>query len=266
MLKAHPGIEQTLLKISQMNPDKYFLKQCLVFLLALIVFLLSMPLYADGASGGTFIDKVYHPYVQPHEREFEWRGTYKKDSENRNQDNAQRHKLAYAHSFNDRWMGEIYLVGEKNREQDFKLVSVELEALWQITEQGEYDYDWGMLFEAEHETEQHISEISSALLIEREWGKWVGTANLYLIYEWGSHIDNELETAMALQGRYRLSRQLEPAIEFYSSDTSEGIGPVLLGTIKLGGRKQIRWEAGVIAGLDNETADETYKFSIEFEF
>lgn len=245
---------------------KLVLKNSLKFLLVKLLALSFMPVYADGASGGTFIDKVYHPYVQPHEREIEWRGAYKKDSDNKNQDNAQRHKLAYGQSFNDRWYGELYLVGEKNRQQDFKMTSVELEVLWQLTEQGEYDYDWGMLFEAEHETEEHISEVSSALLIEREWGKWVGTANLYLIYEWGSNIDNELETAMALQGRYRLSRQLEPAIEFYSSDSSEGIGPVLLGTIKLGGRKQIRWEAGVIAGLDSQTADETYKFLIEFEF
>lgn len=242
------------------------LKIITVFLSVFIILFVNTPLYADAATGRTFIDKVYHPYVQPHEREIEWRTTYMKDTDNREIDNAQLHRIAYGQSLNDRWMGEVYLVGEKNRNKDFKLISVELEALWQITEQGEYDYDWGMLFELEHETEQHVSEVSSALLIEREWGKWVGTANLYLIYEWGSNIDNELETAMALQGKYRLSRQLEPAIEFYSSDTSEGIGPVLLGTIKLGGRKQIRWEAGVIAGLDNETADETYKINIEFEF
>ncbi|MCK5665291.1 MAG: hypothetical protein KAI17_17510, partial [Thiotrichaceae bacterium] len=181
-------------------------------------------------------------------------------------DNAQKHRLAYGQSFNEHWFGEIYLVGEKNREQEFKLTAVELEALWQITEQGEYEQDWGMLFEIEHERDSDVSEIASALLIEQQWGKWVGTANLYLIYEWGSKIDNELETAMALQGRYRYSRLIEPAIEFYSSDGSEGIGPVLLGNFKLNGRKQIRWEAGVIFGLDNETADQTYKFLLEFEF
>ena len=77
---------------------------------------------------------------------------------------------------------------------------------------------------------------------------------------------NEIESAMALQGRYRYSRAIEPAIEFYSSDSSEGIGPVLLGNIRLGGKKQLRWEAGVIFALDNETADETLKFLLELEF
>ncbi len=232
------------------------------FIICLWILLFSVEILADGS----FIDKVYHPYVQPHEREFEWRGSYEKDSDNRLQDNAQKHQFAYGQSINENWFAEFYLVGEKNREQDFKLTAVELEALWQITEQGEYEADWGMLFEIEHERDKHLSEISTALLIERQWHKWVGTANLYLIYEWGSHIDNELETAMALQGRYRYSRALEPAIEFYSSDGSEGIGPVLLGNFRLGGKKQIKWEAGIIIGLDNETPDEIYKLLIELEF
>lgn len=243
----------------------------IVNLSVIVMFIITGCLLSQHAfSDGSFIDKVYHPYVQPHEKEIEWRWNIQKDSGNepheRLMDNAQKHRLAYGQSFNDRWFGEFYLVGEKNREQEFRLTAIEIEVLWQITEQGEYDQDWGMLFEIEHERDEDVSEVSSALLIEQQWNKWVGTANLYLIYEWGSKIDNELETAMALQGRYRYSRFLEPAIEFYSSDDSEGIGPVLLGSFKLTGRKQIRWEAGVILGLDNETADQTYKFLLEFEF
>lgn len=225
-------------------------------------FLLSSTACADGS----FIDKVYHPYVQVNEKELEWRWLYEKDGDNDLQDNAQKHKLAYGQAINDNWFAEIYLVGTKNREQNFKLSAVELEALWQITEQGEYAADWGMLFEVEHEKEENVSEISMALLIESQWKKWVGTANLYLIYEWGSDIDNEFETAMAVQGRYRYSRALEPAIEFYSSDGSEGIGPVLLGNVKLSGRRKIHWEAGVIFALDNETADKTFKCLVELEF
>jgi hypothetical protein len=233
-----------------------------IFILLSVNFIIGSTALADGS----FIDKIYHPYVQPHEKEVEWRWTMQKDNDDQSQDNAQKHRLAYGQSINENWFAEIYLIGEKNRNQNFKLTATELELLWQITEQGEYDADWGMLFEVEHEQNTHISEVASALLIEKEWHKWVGTANLYLIYEWGNKIENELETAMALQGRYRYSRALEPAIEFYSSDSSEGIGPVLLGNFRLSGRKKIHWEAGIIFALDNETADETLKLLIEFEF
>lgn len=70
---------------------------------------------------------------------------------------------------------------------------------------------------------------------------------------------------MSLQTHYRYSRNLEPAIEYYSSEDSDGIGPVLMGNVKLDGRKKIYWETGVILGLDNETPDQTFKFSFEFE-
>ena len=218
--------------------------------------------YADGS----FIDKVYHPYVQPHEKELEWRWNYQKDSDRKNLDNAQIHRLGYGQSITEKLFAEIYLIGEESRDSSFRLSTIELEALYQITEQGEYSADWGMLFELEHGIEKNSSEISSALLIEKEWGKWVGTANLYLIYEWGSNINNELETAMALQGRYRLSRKIEPAIEVYSSDNTKGMGPVLMGEFKLSGRKKIHWESGVIFALDNDTADKTFKLLIEYEF
>ncbi len=232
-------------------------------ILGLLLFILFNSFcFADNS----FIDKVYHPYVQPHEREFEFRWGIEKDNENIRQDNTQQYRLAYGQSLSENWFTELYLVGSKKSSHNLTLSALEVESLWQITEQGEYYADLGMLLEFEYERDIHIKEVSSALLIEKEWGRWVGTANLYLIYEWGSQIDNELETAMAVQTRYRWSRSLEPAIEFYSSDTSEGLGPVLLGDIKLSGKKKIHWEAGVIWALDNKTPDKTLKLSLEFEF
>ena len=223
--------------------------------------LVSFNVFADGS----FIDKVYHPYVQPGEKEFEFRFNMQKDDDD-SKDEVYKYHFAYGQSINENWFAEVYLIAEKSKQDNFKIKAIALEALWQLTEQGEYDEDWGLLFEVEHEDDEHVSEVSSALIIEKEWYKWVGTANLYLIYEWGSGTDDELETAMALQTRYRYSRSLEPAIEFYSSEDSEGLGPVVLGNVKLDGRKKIYWEAGVIFGLDNDTADQTFKFLLEYEF
>ena len=231
----------------------------LLKLTTFLLIFLSTYVLADGS----FIDKIYHPYVQEGEREFEWRFNMQN---NESEDNAYKNRFAYGQSINENWFAEIYLISERNSAHDYKLTAIEIEALWQLTEQGEYDEDWGLLFEVEHEIDEHVSEISGALIIEKEWQKWIGTANLYLIYEWGSEIDNEFETAMALQTRYRYSRSIQPAIEFYISEDSKGIGPVLLGDIKLEGRKKIHWEAGVILALDNETADQTVKFLIEYEF
>ena len=123
-----------------------------------------------------------------------------------------------------------------------------------------------MLFELEKERSEDVLEFSAALLVETEWRRWTGTANLYGIYEFGDDIDNEFETALALQARYRYSREFEPAVELYTGQDTRGLGPVMMGSWSLGGARQLRWEGGVIFGLDSDTADQTFRVLLEYEF
>ncbi len=224
------------------------------FLLVLAV-ILPAAAYADGS----FIDKIYHPYVQAQEKEFEIRGRQQSDD-------LDTYRIGYGQSLNDRWFSEIYLIDNELPSDNHKFAAIELEFLWQITEQGEYAADWGMLFELDHSFNDEVDEVATTVLTERQWGKWVGTANLRLVYEWGENIRSEIDTGLALQARYRYSRAVEPAIELYAGENSTGIGPVLLGNIRLDGKKQFNWEAGVIAGLNDDTPDTTFKFLIELEF
>ena len=216
---------------------------------------------ADGST----IDKIYHPYVQPQERELEFRSIIENNRDSPSGDERV-YRLGYGQSFSDRWFGEVYLIGVKNDDQELRLEAYELEALWQITEQGEFFADWGMLFELEKERSEDIMEFSTALLVEKEWGRWIGTANIYGIYEFGDDIDSEFETALALQARYRHSRAFEPAVELYMGQDTRGLGPVMLGSWPLGGARQLRWEGGVIFGLDSDTPDQTFRVLLEYEF
>jgi len=90
--------------------------------------------------------------------------------------------------------------------------------------------------------------------------------NIGLLYVWGADIDNELETSLALQVRYRSSPRFEPALELYMGQDTKGLGPVIMGKERLGIMKALRWEPGVILGLDNETADYTLRAGLEYEF
>jgi hypothetical protein len=224
-------------------------------------------LCATGAAmaDSSAIDKIYHPYVQPQEREIELRTVIENNS-NSPAGDQRTLRLGYGQSFTDRWFGEIYLIGSANDDDSFQLSAFEIEALWQLTEQGEFFADWGMLFELEKEKDESIAEASAAVLVEKEWGRWAGTANLYGIYEFGSDVDNEFETALGLQARYRKSRHFEPAIELYKGEDTFGIGPVLLGSHPLGSGRQLRWEAGLIFGIDSDTADQVFRGLLEYEF
>jgi len=216
------------------------------------VLLFMQPLcFADS----TAIDKVYHPYVQPLERELEFRMI--------SADDEQQYRLGIGKSLSDRLFVEGYLIASNN---ETTLDAFELEAKYQLTEQGEYAADWGVLVELEKDRHDDNWELATALLMETEWGRWVNTANLKLIYEWGDTIDAELESALAVQMRYRYSPLFEPALELYSGQNTRALGPVIMGDIKFAAGKNLHWETGVIFGLDSKTPDQTWRLLSEFEF
>jgi hypothetical protein len=220
---------------------------------------------SDARADGSVIDKIYHPYVQPLEREIEFRAVAENNSQATVGD-RRLYRLGYGQSLSERWLGEIYLIGVKNNDRGLMLDAYELETLWQITEQGEYFADWGLLVEAEKLRTRDSSEISTALLVEKEWRRWTGTMNLYGIYEFGADIANEFDTELALQARYRHTRALEPAVELYAAENTLGLGPVFTGSRRLGGGRQLYWEGGLILGLDSSTPDQTFKVLLEYEF
>ena len=220
-----------------------------------LIFILLCPSVA--IADGSAIDKVYHPYVQMLEQEIELRMI--------DANGDQVYRLGVGQSLSDSLFVEAYIVA-KEENNHFKIEAYEIEAKWQLSEQGEYNVDWGVLLELEKEQHNDTWEASATLLMEKQWGRWVGTANISTIYEWGPEIDDELESAAALQLRYRYSRYLEPAIEFYKGQNSNGLGPVLMGDIRLASAKKVHWEVGAILGLNAETPANTWRFLLEYEF
>jgi len=221
--------------------------------------------FASALADKFLIDKIYHPYVQPLEKELEFRNIME-DNSRALLGNRSIYRLGYGQALNDQWFGELYVIGDANGERGFDIQSYEAEALWQITEQGEYAADWGLLLELSRSNSKDSFEASTALLIEREWGRWSGTANLYGIYEFGSDVRNKFSSALNLQARYRYSASFEPAIELYKGRTETGLGPAVLGSHKFGNGRNATWEAGLIFGVNNNTADRTLRLLFEYEF
>ncbi|MDY6982045.1 MAG: hypothetical protein SV422_03065 [Pseudomonadota bacterium] len=220
---------------------------------------------ANVHADGLVIDKIYHPYVDALERELEYRA-FVPDRQATQPTPAQLHMVSLGTAIGSRLFAEVYTIGEKARGGGFATTAWEAEFKWQLTEQGEYWADWGLLFEYENERRRDAEEFSVALLAEKEWNRWSGAANLHVINEWGGSVVNEIETALALQLRHRYAQAFEPGIEFYAGQDARGIGPVVQGTVRTGLRKSLHWEAGAIAGLGDDSPDMTWRFLFEFEF
>jgi hypothetical protein len=225
----------------------------------ILLFLIPGHAVADGV----VIEKIYDPYVQPLENELEYRLISQIDDQI---PDLQIHSLSYGRSLSDRWWIELYTIGQKGPGENLSIDTYELEAKWQLTEQGEYAFDWGMLFELEREIEENAWEASTNLLASRDIGRVTVTANIGLIYEWGQGIQNEFESVLHLQARYRYKEIFEPVIELHMGQGTTAIGPSITGLARVAEGKKLRWELGIFAGIDGRSPDQTIKANIEFEF
>ena len=213
---------------------------------------------------GFVIDKVYHPYVEPLEREIEYRTLWVDDRTSAN--GRWQHRVGFGAAFLDRFFAELYYIANDDSGKNASSDAYELELKWQLTEQGEYSADWGLLFELEKADNESKFEYATRLLAEKEFGRWVGTANLAAIYEWGHKIKNELESTVTSQLRYRYRPGFEPAVELYMGQSTKGLGPVALGDLRFSGRQKLHWELGLIFGMDSKTPDQTVRGMLEYEF
>ena len=212
---------------------------------------------------GVVIDRIYDPYVQPLESEFEWRLINERDNK---MDNVQKQFFGFGKSVSDRWAVELYAIGLKEGSGSLSLDNYELEAKYQLTEQGEYAFDWGMLFELEHQTDGNTWEFTSSLLAAMDLGRWTASANFGVLYEWGEQIGNEFETTLRGRMRYRFRQWLEPGAEIHIGQDTAAMGPAVSGLLRLSTGRKLRWELGYFAGFDEQSADNTIKANIEFEF
>lgn len=238
----------------------------LMFLSFVSLSLVSTISYADGST----IDKVYVPYVQPLEREVEYRALIEgNDSEadsSRIDHSRAKHKLGYGQSFAENWFAEFYVIGERSAGESFSVSEYELEAILQLTEQGEFALDWGVLFELERSAQDDVWEANVGLLGVKDFDKISVVGNAFVGREWGSDIESEFEVAGSLQVRYRLKPEFEPGIEWYSSQGTHAIGPVVLGRFSVVPRQKLFWQLGLIFGIASNTADKTLQLQIEYEF
>jgi len=220
--------------------------------------LLSIAAFADGV----VVDKVYHPYVLPNEREIEWR-MMSRETDNSTQLGQ---RLGIGQSITENLTVEAYLVGEKLADEDYDLQEYEIELRWMMSDQGQYWADWGMLFELEKAHQVDEWEITTGILFEKEFGKASLAINLFAIYEWGNNIENEFESEFRLQYRYRYIAALQPAIEVYIGEDFFGIGPAIMGIHRFDKQKQLKWEAGFVTEVVHSGKDHTLRLALEYEF
>ncbi|KPH65565.1 hypothetical protein [Pseudoalteromonas porphyrae] len=229
-----------------------------VILLGVLLNLVNTHAYADG----TVVDKVYHPYVLPFERELEWRIV----SHQTGSGNILAQRIGLGSAINDTMSLEGYIIGERDDNGDFGLAGYEVELRWQLVEQGRLWADWGALFELEKHHNSDVYEATTGFLWEKEFGKSSLTMNAFLVYEWGGDIKNEWESEYRAQYRYRYRSEFQPALELFVGEDFFGVGPGFIGLHRFNGQRQLKWEVGFITEISQSEKNHSFRLALEFEF
>lgn len=218
------------------------------------------PLASATAFAG--VDKVYDPYVEKGEVELEARGVHDLDS------GDYKTKVGIGYGVTSRWFVEGYLIG-KREHGHFEVEAAEIENKFQLTEQGQYWADFGALVELERELDHDVWEAKVGPLVQKQFGAFVATGNLLFEKKFGDdiddHADNGWETLGSAQLKYRLSENIEPGIEYYGDEEAHSAGPVLIGANPFG-MERVKWEAGLLFGLNDDSPDSTLRWQLEYEF
>lgn len=207
------------------------------------------------------VEKIYDPYVHQGELEVEARGVHQFDDANQHEV-----KLAVGYGINSFWFLEGYVIAGQETGESAGIKEVELENKFQLTEQGQYWIDVGVLTELEKKLDEDVWEFKAGPLFQKQLKNWVVTANLFLEKQFGSDTaEGDVKFLGSAQLKYRLSSSLEPALEYYADENTHAIGPVLLGKNRWG-KTPVKWELGVLKGLNNNTSDINFRWLLELEF
>lgn len=221
--------------------------------------------------------KIYSPSVVQGETEVELRAFYSGDNSPA-LDGEQAYRLAVGHAFTDYWASELYAVLGAGPGRSLGTEGVEWENRFQITPQGKYWMDSGLMTELSLSSRSgEPSEFALIPLLEKQFGRILATANPFLEWQFGTNAESG--TTFGYRGRieYLLHPAFSPAVEFHGEPGIFGkfgatagqrhqVGPAFYGVTRFGGRRALLYSAAVLFGLTRGSPDTTLATRLEYEF
>lgn len=223
--------------------------------------------------------EVRSPIVEEGEWEWEQNGDVTFD---RDPDKGGEFSLTneLGHSVTSWWEPELELETDRPAMPGGRMqfTSLTLENTFELTDQGKYWADLGWYTEVSKSLQLGSpSDVEFGPLVQKEWGPWLHTANLFLTREVGPSQDtNAYVAGYAWQSLWRISEAFNPGFEIYGDpgpvqavspfrDEDTRAGPVITGGVDLGNFGEIKYEAGYLQGLTPATPHSTLRWRVEWE-
>ena len=217
---------------------------------------------------------VYSPLVEEGEIAVELRGHYDFD-DSKSIDGGQAYKAEVEWAPTAWWLTELLVKYERAPGESLDATEIASENIFQLTDQGRYWMDFGLLAEFVYSLEDGgANALEFGLLGQKDFGQ--NEVRVNLVFEQALESGADLEMEYRWQYRYRLDERFEPGIEMYGGlgewgefgsfdDHEQQLGPAMFGKFRTA-TGAIKYELGLLFGLTNETPDTTLRFLLEYEF
>ena len=214
-------------------------------------------------------NKISSPDVTQGQVELEYRAGYDID-DSASRDDQQGHKFVANYGITDRWRTEVKasFAGERS---DMQGTYLEWSNRWQVFKADEA---WMRLSVQENykfslqSDEPDVLEVT--LLAAKDIGKFAHVINVSLDGEIGSNNSGGTGFDVNWKTKYKWKPEIEPGIEIYGDfgkitrdDTQKYLfGPVISG--KLPGN--VKYDTGILLGLNDDTVDTRLKLILTYAF
>lgn len=220
-------------------------------------------------------DYVVTPIVEEGEREIDFKAGTRKLPDGAGESAW---SIGFGYGASSWWFTELYAKWHREPGEPSAFDAWEWENRFQLTETGRYPVDVGFLLEIERPKDPSEGyEYRWGPLLQTEFGLW--QANLNLLVE--KHIraaePENAELGYQWQLKYRWRPSLEAGVQGFggvgswddwasSQEQSHIAGPALFGRIKVGQHHAIKYNAGLLFGLNSTSPKHTLRVQAEYEF
>jgi hypothetical protein len=221
--------------------------------------------------------EIHSPTVEEGVLELEVFGTRTVDRD-RDKNNEQKHKFEISYGINAWWQSEIEAIVKKEPGGKLKYDATEWENIFQLTPQGKYWLDAGLLFAYERPIKHDDPDaVELGVLLQKDVGPLVFVTNTIFSRKIGQNAGKGIGFEYGAAARYPWRREVQFAIEAFGepgrltgfekfSDQEHMIGPFVLGKLNIGRLPGVfKYEVGYLFGLTRGTPDGTVKWTVEYE-
>jgi hypothetical protein len=240
-------------------------------LAGLVLAAVAVPVRAQKADLNAEELKVYSPGVSYGEREVEYRGFATAAGQ-------QGFAVSASYSPTSYWESEAYEVLHRDAGGPLVASNATVEERFQLAQAGEHWLDPGLIVEAEiPERRDDPVEEELTPILEKQLGPVLLTLNPGLEWQSGPNYTPGTDFHYAARLKYLLNPFFAPAAEFYgepgvignfpvASRQTHLAGPAVYGSWHQGPRRDLRYSAALLFGLNGATPVRAVVTRVELEF